>query len=134
MKIADLLDILEDESSDRKLTLEAKASDYASKEDVLSNFKNVGKLEGRPQHKVILSLINTKVGRLNNLLGSDLFPANEPVDDTILDLQNYLLLLKASLLELEGEKATKIPLTHSNDLVYPSQGNTGDYIENPFHH
>lgn len=69
-----------------------KGNDYAN-EDRLSNFKLAGSICGLKPEINCLSLIATKVARLGVLLNSDGEPNNESVEDSILDLQSYSLLL-----------------------------------------
>lgn len=72
-------------------TLLKKGNDYANN-DRLSNFKLAGNICGLTSEQVCLSLIATKVARLGVLLTSK-EPENESVQDSLLDLANYTLLL-----------------------------------------
>jgi len=74
----------------------SKGNDYAN-EDRLSNFKLAGNISGLNAELNCLSLIATKVARLGVLLGSDKTPMNESVQDSVLDLANYAILLSAIL-------------------------------------
>lgn len=86
----------------RRLEVNAKKSkDYAT-EDVLSNFKRVGavveimriyQLPGPLAY--CFTLIILKLDRWINLLISKQPPQNESIDDTVLDLQNYIDLTDA---------------------------------------
>lgn len=73
-----------------------KSKDYAT-DDVLSNFKRVGKVIEIMRIKELsapltycFTLIILKLDRWINLLISKQPPQNEPIEDTILDLQNYI--------------------------------------------
>lgn len=70
-----------------------KAADYANDNDQLSNFKLAGEIAGMTAEMNCLSLIATKVARLGALLNSPTEPNNESVDDSLLDLGNYSVLL-----------------------------------------
>jgi len=70
----------------------SKGDDYAN-EDRLSNFKLAGAICGISTEINCLSLIATKVARLGVLLNTDDKPNNESVEDSILDLANYAILL-----------------------------------------
>lgn len=70
----------------------SKGDDYAN-EDRLSNFKLAGAICGISTEINCLSLIATKVARLGVLLNTDDKPNNESVEDSILDLINYSILL-----------------------------------------
>lgn len=75
-----------------KVVLFKKGNDYANT-DRLSNFKLAGSICGLKAEQNCLSLIATKVARLGVLLNSDKSPNNESIEDSILDLTNYSVLL-----------------------------------------
>lgn len=76
--------------------IKSKSHDYAGEDDTLSNFKTAGANAGITTQQQILSLIATKVARLGNLLkGKE--PNNESIDDTVIDMANYVFLLHCSL-------------------------------------
>jgi hypothetical protein len=70
-----------------------KGDDYANT-DRLSNFKLAGAICGLTAEQNCLSLIATKVARLGVLLQSNGTPQNESIDDSLLDLANYTVLLR----------------------------------------
>lgn len=72
-------------------TMLKKGNDY-SNSDRLSNFKQVASITGQTSEQVCLVLIGIKVARLGQLL-SGKTPNNESIDDSILDLANYTVLL-----------------------------------------
>lgn len=76
----------------RKILL-AKGDDYAGNVDRLSNFKLAGNICKIGPKMNCLSLIATKVARLGQLLSSESEPNNESVNDSLLDLANYTVLL-----------------------------------------
>ena len=75
-----------------KAVLLNKGEDYANT-DRLSNFKLAGNICGISPELNCLSLIATKVARLGVLLNSNKSPNNESIEDSVLDLSNYALLL-----------------------------------------
>lgn len=77
--------------SQMKDTILLKGDDYAG-EDRLSNFKHAGNITGIGAELNCLSLIATKVARLGQLLNGK-EPNNESIEDSILDLANYSVLL-----------------------------------------
>lgn len=83
-------------------TLFAKGNDYAN-EDRLSNFKLAGSICGLTAEQNCLSLIATKVARLGVLLNSNKEPKNESVQDSVLDLANYTVLLSMILTDKINE-------------------------------
>lgn len=74
-------------------TMFIKAEDYAGA-DRLSNFKQAGAICGLSPEQHCLAMIATKVARLGQLLSSGKEPNNESIDDSILDLANYAVLMK----------------------------------------
>ena len=70
----------------------SKGDDYANT-DRLSNFKLAGAITGGNASTNCLNLIATKVARLGVLLNSDKEPNNESIEDSVLDLANYSVLL-----------------------------------------
>jgi len=79
----------------------SKGDDYANT-DRLSNFKLAGGVSGLNAELNCLSLIATKVARLGVLLNSKSKPNNESIQDSVLDLANYSLLLSMILSEKES--------------------------------
>jgi hypothetical protein len=69
----------------------SKGDDYAG-QDRLSNFKDVGQVCGTSGKVACLHLIATKVARLSQLFTGKI-PNNESIEDSILDLINYSILL-----------------------------------------
>jgi len=76
----------------------SKGDDYANV-DRLSNFKLAGQISGLNAELNCLSLIATKVARLGVLLNSSKTPNNESIQDSVLDLANYAMLLLMILKE-----------------------------------
>lgn len=83
--------------SKMKQTMLKKGNDY-SDQDRLSNFKLAGAITGIGAELNCLNLIATKVARLGQLLNGKT-PNNESVEDSLLDLANYTLLLHMILEE-----------------------------------
>ena len=75
----------------------SKGDDYANS-DRLSNFKLSGAIVGISPEQNCLSLIATKVARIGVLLKSK-NPKNESIDDSVIDLANYTILLAMLLKE-----------------------------------
>lgn len=70
-----------------------KGDDYANS-DRLSNFKTAGHICGLSPQQHCLAMIATKVARLGVLLDPNTgIPKHESVQDSILDLANYAVLL-----------------------------------------
>lgn len=87
-----------------KQTMFRKGNDY-SNTDRLSNFKLAGGIIGLSAQQNCLSLIATKVARLGVLLqGAE--PNNESIEDSMLDLTCYSILLRMIQSEV-AEKPNK---------------------------
>ena len=100
-----------------------KGDDY-SNEDRLSNFKLSGAIIGQSGEQCCLNLISVKVARLGQLVGTGKTPNNESINDTLLDLANYTLLL-AMLIEesnplglSDEEIKSNIPKDPMDDLHF----------------
>lgn len=79
-----------------------KGNDYANN-DRLSNFKFAGTICGLSAEINCLSLIATKVARLGVLFNSDKSPDNESINDSVIDLANYAVLLSMLLFDKTGQ-------------------------------
>ena len=80
--------------------LQAKNHDYANSEDVFANFTLISQITGLSVEQVFFVFIGVKVARLKELFkGKD--PKNESIDDTLVDLINYTILLN---IYRKGEK------------------------------
>jgi len=69
-----------------------KGEDYSTSDDTLSNFKLAGSICQLTPEQNCLSLIATKVARLGVLFQGKV-PNNESIQDSVLDLANYAVLL-----------------------------------------
>lgn len=93
-------DMVEDFFKKQRELLKSKGSDYAG-EDVLSNFRLAGMIVNQntkhPDAINCLNLIGTKVARLGQLLSSSSDVQNESIQDSVIDLANYTVLLSLIL-------------------------------------
>ena len=82
-----------------------KAKDYAGNEDILANFKRVGKIAKEFRFDFTnstdspLMMCTLKMDRIINLLKNKKQPTNESVKDSFMDLLNYVLLTYANFVE-----------------------------------
>lgn len=86
-------------------TMLNKGNDYAN-EDRLSNFKLAGNITGIGAKANCLSLIATKVARLGVLLKSESTPRYESIQDSVMDLACYAVLL-SQIIEDEDQVDTE---------------------------
>lgn len=75
-----------------------KNSDYATGEDPFKNFK-MASLIGITPERAILVRVSDKLARISNLMnpGKKVQVSDEAIEDTILDMINYLAILRAFL-------------------------------------
>jgi len=100
-------------------TVMLKKGDDYSNEDRLSNFKLAGNICGIKPELNCLNLIATKVARLGVLLNSQSSPQNESIQDSLLDLANYTILL--SML-LEDTRSMTVNLECNSGLnIFPDK-------------
>jgi len=99
----------------------AKGNDYANS-DRLSNFKLAGNISGLTPELNCLSLIATKVARLGVLLNNDKTPNNESIQDSLLDLANYTVLLTMLLKDKESKGILKDYPQNQNQTTTPIFG------------
>jgi len=90
-----------------------KQKDYAGEEDIFSNLRLCADLGLCPADIGILVRMSDKLSRLGNLLKQPAAVEEETLEDTIVDLINYSILLWA----LFGDTAGKD--THSPASIYP---------------
>ena len=75
-----------------KEILDRKGDDYSGK-DRLSVFKTTAQICHTTAEMVVLDKIVTKVARLGTLFTSSKAPNNKSIEDNIVDLANYVILL-----------------------------------------
>lgn len=102
MTIEERNEIFEQLVQTQREVLNRKAHDYTD-DDVLSSFKLPAEVIKVSPVAIGLSMVALKVHRLGNLLSNNKDPKNESIEDNIIDLANYTLLL----LCLIKEKDTK---------------------------
>ncbi len=85
-------------------TTKAKNADYAVTEDPFRNFKMVEKLGITDVPRGILVRMSDKVSRIINLLDKEASVKDESINDTLIDLANYTIILKCYLESLGGKQ------------------------------
>jgi hypothetical protein len=86
---------------------EIKSYEYSRKQDVLHNFKQVAKLTHQTTKEALLSLLSKHIVSIYDM-GTDSMKHCPPFwDEKIVDAINYLILLKACVLE-EYEEETSL--------------------------
>jgi hypothetical protein len=76
-------------------THDAKSHDYATTTNPYANFDFAQTLAarfGEPHDQVFATMVGIKLARLGELLGNGKTPKHESIDDTFLDLANYVVL------------------------------------------
>jgi len=80
---------------------ESKSQDYAAEDNPLSNFdvSEYGlKMFPNPRDGSFVWPIFTKLARLSTLLNKTTGPNNESIEDSFIDIANYILLWRADFL------------------------------------
>lgn len=106
-----------------------KGNDY-SNSDRISNFKLAGSICGLTPELNCLSLIATKVARLGVLLKNESKPNNESIQDSILDLANYAVLL--SMITADKPEEGQTFVYTGNELISISSNNNLPELKNVF--
>lgn len=99
---------------------EAKNQDYAHESSVFGNLDQIEHRSAgrRTTEEGILVRIDDKVARLWNLvLNGSLAVKDESAEDTLLDIINYCILLRAKQLSRTRDYPTKMPPTPSPKLT-----------------
>jgi hypothetical protein len=104
-------------TSKMKSIMVGKGDDYAN-EDRLSNFKYSGSIvgTGKDGRLACLQLIAIKVARLGTLINSKEGAKNESIDDSMLDLANYSVLL--AMLQSEQSELIVAPKELLDKSIY----------------
>jgi len=76
--------------------IKLKNADYATKADPWQNFR-FARLVGVSVERAILVRISDKLARISNLIDKEPSVVEERIEDTLLDLINYVAILKAYL-------------------------------------
>lgn len=76
-----------------KAVMSAKKNDYAENNNRYSNFEESSKIAGISPEQSIIVLMGVKLARLRQLTVNNKEVKNESMDDSILDLINYALIL-----------------------------------------
>lgn len=88
--------------------LASKNHDYSETQDAFANFKLAAHIAGIPTEQTLLTLLGMKLARLNQLLGKSKQPKHEAVEDTLMDIINYTLLLRGILQERNPQTDTRL--------------------------
>ncbi len=82
--------------------LKSKSNDYAEGSDAFINFKTAAQIAGISPEQTLLTLLGMKISRLTQLIGKGKRAKNESVEDTMLDIINYVVLLRGMMQEQEN--------------------------------
>lgn len=96
-----------------------KSNDYAEGGDAFLNFKTAAQIAGISPEQTLLTLLGMKMSRLTQLISKGKKAKNESVEDTMLDIINYVVLLRGMMHEQENPP-TNAPVT-------PSEPGLGSY-------
>lgn len=82
--------------------LRNKSNDYAEGQDAFLNFKTAAQIAGISPEQTLLTLLGMKMSRLTQLVSKGKSAKNESVEDTLLDIINYVVLLRGMMKEQES--------------------------------
>jgi len=88
------IDSIEKTFKDGVEIIKIKNADYAKGDDPFLNFK-FAELLGLSVEQAILLRVTDKIARINNLLDKEPAVVGESMEDSLLDVINYLAILKA---------------------------------------
>ena len=96
MNRAEFVKNIEDSYTKALEILKKKNSDYAVNDDPFRNF-NFSEIIGITPERAILARVVDKLARVNVLLDKDPDVKDEAIEDTLLDIINYMAILKAKI-------------------------------------
>lgn len=99
--------IFNDQISLCETTLLKKGSEYAYDTDRLHNFKVAAVLQGETQAQALGGMLSKHIVSIFDMIGDDELYSMEMWNEKIGDAINYLILLKAILIENQTKKSTK---------------------------
>lgn len=99
--------------------LASKNHDYSETQDAFANFKLAAHIAGIPTEQTLLTLLGMKLARLNQLMGKGKHPKHEAVEDTLMDIINYTLLLRGILQERGLQTETHLEEPQARQMRAP---------------
>lgn len=108
--IDELIKFLDSKNDESMELLKKKGHDYAGK-DIFQNFKqmfdlcNTLKIDFTKPESIHMFYIILKIQRICNLIFTDKKPSNESIEDTLIDLTNYVNLFHARIKLEKHEQA-----------------------------
>jgi len=97
-----------------------KSNDYAEGQDAFLNFKTAAQIAGISPEQTLLTLLGMKLSRLTQLVGKGKTARNESVEDTMLDIINYVVLLRGMMKEQENTSPQTGSIPSSSEQVLSS--------------
>lgn len=139
MTKAEYLEFFQQQTSRMFEITKAKNADYAGDKDPFANFTMVEQLGIATTEQGFLTRMTDKLSRLVNLLqpGRSAQVKDESIEDTLLDLANYSILLAAYLKRNQVEEFTeeykqdlKEYADKLDEITYQPATNSGEIKEN----
>ena len=96
--------------------MRSKSHDYTEGQDAFVNFKTAASIAGISPEQTLLTLLGMKLSRLTQLVGKGKKAHHESTEDTMLDVINYLLLLRGMLKEQNVSESSQ-PLASYTDAA-----------------
>lgn len=120
MNNTEFIDTMEKQFKRSEDILAGKAAEYATDDDRLHNFRVVAALQGISMHQAVVNLMAKHTVSIYDLSQEDKIVPMDMWDEKITDHINYLILLKAVLVEEANEQTTAesnpAPAVHNPNL------------------
>lgn len=97
--------------------LHSKSHDYAEGGDAFINFKTAAHIAGISPEQTLLTLLGMKLSRLTQLVAKGKQAKHESVEDTMLDVINYVVLLRGMIREQENAVPTAMSAPSSEQTL-----------------
>ncbi len=94
-----------------------KSNDYAEGGDAFLNFKTAAQIAGISPEQTLLTLLGMKMSRLTQLISKGKKARHESVEDTMLDVINYVVLLRGMMKEQENVAPQTGPVPSSEQVL-----------------
>lgn len=95
--------------------LGTKADEYATKTDLLRNFKQIANLESKSWAEAVTGLMSKPITSLYDWVGEGQIRTLDEWDEKIADSINYLILLRAVIIEAMADGVPELPTDDFNE-------------------
>lgn len=114
--------VLDDQLAKATATLGSKAGEYATDDDRLSNFKKAAALEGKTQPQAVHGMMVKHLVSISDMVQSGEDYPMEVWEEKLGDAINYMILLKASVVEGLSHRDYDAVLEGFRENLYGTKG------------